>query len=84
MQELADRLFCDAVVRIRYMDAVPFDVVQAFFDVDAGLFLTSRQLECFEGGPWSVLDRKVAAVAVACEAEYTTFAPEDMNLHGHP
>lgn len=65
------------------MEAVPLDIIQAFFDVDAGLFLTALQLECFEGGPRSVLDRKVATPAVACEAEYTTFASEDMNLHGH-
>jgi hypothetical protein len=79
----ADRLFCDAGVGIRHMEAVPLDIVQAIFDVDAGLFLTSHQLECFEGGPRSVLDRKVAAIAVACEAEYATFTSEDMNLHGH-
>jgi hypothetical protein len=80
---LAQRLFCDAGVGIRHMEAVPFDIVQAFFDVNAGLFLTSHQLECFEGGPRSMLDRKVTTLAVAREAEYTTFASEDMDLHGH-
>jgi hypothetical protein len=65
------------------MEAVLLDIVQAFFDVDAGLFLTSHQLKCFEGGPRSVLDRKVSTIAVAREAEYTTFPSEDMNLHGH-
>jgi hypothetical protein len=81
---LADRLFCDAGVRIRYMETVPLDIVQALLHVDAGLLLTAYQLECFEGGPRSVLGRKVATFAVACEAEYTAFASKDMNLHGHP
>jgi hypothetical protein len=80
---LADRLFCDAGVGIRHMEAVPLDIVQAIFDVDAGLFLTTRHLECFEGGPRSVLDREVATLAVACEAEYATCTSEDMNRHGH-
>jgi hypothetical protein len=65
------------------MEAVPLDIVQAFFDMDAGPLLTALQLECFEGGPRSVFGGKVATLAVACEAEYTTFASEDMNLHGH-
>ena len=30
-----------------------------------------------------MLDRKVTTLAVAREAEYTTFASEDMDLHGH-
>jgi hypothetical protein len=80
---LADRLFCDADVGIRHMEAEPLDIIQAFFDIDAGLLVTSHQLKCFKGGPRSVLDGKVATLAVTCETEYTTFASEDMNLHGH-
>lgn len=80
---LADRLFCDAGVRVRYMETVPLDIVQAFFHMDAGLLLTAHQLECFEGGPRSVLNRKVATLAVARKAEYTTFTSKDMNLHDH-
>jgi hypothetical protein len=79
---LAHRLLCNAGVGIRHVKPVPLDIVQAFLDVNAGLFLTSHQLDCFEGGPGSVLDGKVATLAVTGEAEYATFASEDMNLHG--
>jgi hypothetical protein len=66
------------------METVPLDIVQAFFHVDTGLLLTAHQLERFEGGPRSVLDRQIAALAVAAEAEYTPFASKDMNLHNSP
>jgi hypothetical protein len=76
-----DCLFRDADVGIRHMEAVLLDIVQALFDVDAGLGLTSHQIDRFEGGPRSVLGRKVVAIAVERKSEHTAFAPEYMKFH---
>jgi hypothetical protein len=67
-------LFGNADMGIRHMQAMLLDVAQAFFDVDARLCLASHQLDRFESRPRSIRGRKVDALVVTRETEYTAFA----------
>jgi hypothetical protein len=64
------------------MDAVPRDVIKTTVSVNAGLCLSSDQLNGLEESPWRISFRQVIRAASLGKGKNAARASEHFNLHG--
>jgi hypothetical protein len=77
-----DSLFGDANMRIRYMDAVPFNVVETFLDIEAGLRLSPNQLNGLEMHPWPITLWQPVDATRLDNSKNAAGSSENFNEHG--
>lgn len=72
----------DSLVRVREVESVLLDIVQARVHVDASVRLVRVHVEYLERGPRAVPLGQVGATLIQREPEYATLPSEYVHLHG--